>query len=206
MMDVSVGKNIELSQETFQKTLLKDSDVITFSKFHELELPNTFAGQCIIIKDDEALSSLFKIEIVLKCLLDIMCTKRTTNSVIVLSNKNVETFTFLSYANALTVFQKELPYVPILFCCGQSCLLPLPPGETELDVLTHHEGDWCGLIPLGKPVKTTTTGFCWNLNDQILAFGVLISTSNKFDGSGKVYIKNNNPLILTMHVKYSITR
>jgi len=99
---------------------------------------------------------------------------------------------------------KQLLHIPITFCCGQSCIIPILPGETNLIVNTKFEGDWCGLIPFGSPVKTTTTGLKWNLDNQTLAYGSLVSTSNELDGSGKVMIRNDEILIWTMQVRYSI--
>lgn len=39
---------------------------------------------------------------------------------------------------------------------------------------------WCSLVPLNGPVTLSTTGFRWNLTNDVLEFGKFISTSNQF--------------------------
>ena len=61
----------------------------------------------------------------------------------------------------------------------------------------------CGLIPLGQPCKNIQTkGLKWNLNpEDTLAFGKLVSTSNRFaPGVDKIQIDTKNSLLFTMEV------
>ena len=61
----------------------------------------------------------------------------------------------------------------------------------------------CGLIPLGLPCPgVKTSGFKWNLDgDTLLAFGQLVSTSNKFDkNSEKATVETKQPLLLTIEL------
>ncbi|KAI8493547.1 cAMP-dependent protein kinase subunit [Branchiostoma belcheri] len=107
-------------------------------------------------------------------------------------------------ANINTLYEaRSLTSIPVFLLDEVSMAFLLSPGKTVLHVQTGGEGEWCGLVPVGGTCPhVTTTGLKWNLNDQSLKFGELISTSNTFDQSaaGLVTVETNDPLLWTMGV------
>eukprot|EP00058_Branchiostoma_floridae_P027198 XP_002612689.1 hypothetical protein BRAFLDRAFT_229265 [Branchiostoma floridae] len=108
-------------------------------------------------------------------------------------------------ANIHTLYEaRSFTSTPVILVDEVSMACLLAPGKTVLHVQTGGEGEWCGLVPVGGTCQhVTTTGLKWNLNDQPLKFGELISTSNTFDqsASGLVTVETSDPLLWTMGVK-----
>ncbi|XP_045765458.1 thiamin pyrophosphokinase 1 isoform X2 [Maniola jurtina] len=80
----------------------------------------------------------------------------------------------------------------------------LQPGDHIIDIPEESRGykrAGCSLIPVGEPcTSVTTSGLKWNLDNQELKFGKLVSTSNAFDGSEQVKIKCSHTLLWSMKV------
>lgn len=66
-------------------------------------------------------------------------------------------------------------------------------------IVSNPHSKWCSLIPIGNPCTVTTTGLKWNLTNDKLEFGGIISSSNEFNFSEKlVTVVPNNTLLWSL--------
>ena len=124
------------------------------------------------------------------------------SDVLIASNKSFTIPRLFEYMQVMYAGQEALNSRDVLISgvFGHSYTCILPRGHAELEVCSGHEGDYCGLMPLGHPVTLTTTGLVWNLNDQKLQFDLLVSSSNQLDGSDKVTVKSDGTVLWTMGI------
>jgi thiamine pyrophosphokinase len=65
---------------------------------------------------------------------------------------------------------------------GENIATLLAPGKHTIVPQKDVEGPTCGLLPLGGKVdKVITKGLHWDLHNQSLEFGGLVSSSNRMD-------------------------
>ncbi|WAR05590.1 TPK1-like protein [Mya arenaria] len=106
------------------------------------------------------------------------------------------------YEMAVLKANRLAPGLPVYLCDDQNIACLLQQGSHRLHVGTGLEGDSCGLIPVGGQCDhVSTTGLKWNLDNQRLKFGELVSTSNTWAGDNVVTVTTDQPLLWTMNIK-----
>lgn len=109
----------------------------------------------------------------------------------------------LSQLNTLHLFEE-----PIVLLSSCSATWLLKPGSHEINVssLMNKDNDilsrdrWLGLIPVGAPTIVTTSGLKWNLNNQEMKFGGMVSSSNTYSNDPIIKIRADQPLIWSMGI------
>jgi len=79
----------------------------------------------------------------------------------------------------------------------------LRPGRHVIIPLPTIEGPTCGLLPIGGRTTVTSRGLQWDVHEQELAFGHLISSSNRITES-TVYIETSHALVWTTELQLSL--
>ncbi|VDL48934.1 unnamed protein product [Hymenolepis diminuta] len=74
---------------------------------------------------------------------------------------------------------KDLSKFPVILVTESSISCLLEAGDNNIIMDSYPVDQYCGLIPIGKPVKATTIGLRWNLHADLLDFEGLVSTSNR---------------------------
>jgi len=88
--------------------------------------------------------------------------------------------------------------VPLYQLSSDSVSWVLKPGQHKIHIEKPTANQWCGLIPIGKPALITTSGLKWNMVNQKLEFGGLISSSNQFTDAAVVTVETDGPILFTM--------
>jgi len=87
---------------------------------------------------------------------------------------------------------------PVFLCSSHSISWLLRPGKHTI-VVPSPSPEHCGLIPMDGKAIVSTSGLNWNLTNQPLRFGELISTSNRFSKEAKeVFVETDSLLLWTM--------
>ncbi|XP_043261978.1 thiamin pyrophosphokinase 1-like [Colletes gigas] len=109
----------------------------------------------------------------------------------------------LGNINTLYKSDQFIKDVQIIQIANNSLTWLLRPGSHSINIpnLLVQNTSPCGLFPVGAPINSiTTTGLKWNLNNAIMQFGGLVSSSNTY-GSSKVTVNTDSPVLWTMSIK-----
>lgn len=110
----------------------------------------------------------------------------------------------LANVNTLYKVQNIIPNVNVILLASNSLTWLLRENVThsiKIPIELRNNHRWCGLIPMGRPCTVTTTGLKWNLNNTVLEFGKLVSTSNTYGEDSVVTIKSDNEVIWSMCIE-----
>ncbi|KAG8460620.1 hypothetical protein KFE25_011395 [Diacronema lutheri] len=100
-------------------------------------------------------------------------------------------------ANLNMLFRWQGAFAQLLLLSEHSAAFLLAPGEHTIEPNAEVESAVCGLVPLGAPCASVrTSGLRWNLCDQPLAFGGMVSTSNEVVGR-EVHVQTDGALLWT---------
>ena len=109
----------------------------------------------------------------------------------------------LACVNSLYEWNQSHPSIPAFLISDSNLCFLLPVGNNRLTFPPGTEGQFCGLVPMGEPANcVTTTGLKWNVKNEELKFGGLISTSNKFE-LNVVSVETDTPLLFTCTFQYT---
>lgn len=104
--------------------------------------------------------------------------------------------------NTLFKMQQKPPEfsLPLFILSANSLSWLLCEGQHRISIPKEVHQMWCALIPL-EPTVVTTTGLKWNLTNDVMKFGGMVSTSNTYDAEiDVVTIKTDKPLLWSMGI------
>ena len=107
-------------------------------------------------------------------------------------------------ANLNTLFKNQQnPHSrPVYLLSSNALSWLLPVGDNKIYIPGFVRNYWCSLVPIGESCEVSTTGLKWNLSKNMLEFGGIVSTSNKYDGTSEtVFIATDKPLLWSMGIK-----
>jgi thiamine pyrophosphokinase len=89
---------------------------------------------------------------------------------------------------------------PVFILSANSLSWLLGAGDHQIHIPNNVKKLWCALVPL-EATRVTTGGLKWNLTNQIMEFGGIVSTSNKYDGvSDVVTVTTDKALLWSMGI------
>ncbi|ODQ55286.1 Thiamin pyrophosphokinase [Saitoella complicata NRRL Y-17804] len=81
-----------------------------------------------------------------------------------------------------TLYECAQQGIRLYLLSSENVTFLLEPGPNKIVLDKQLLGPACGVMPVGEPVRCTTSGLRWNLEGEEMRFGGLVSTSNLVDG------------------------
>ena len=109
----------------------------------------------------------------------------------------------LACIDSLYQWNNVRPSIPVFLLSESTLCFLIPAGLSSLEFPAGQEDQFCGLVPVGEPAScVTTTGLHWNVTNESMRLGGLISTSNKLNGR-VVTVSTDKPLLFTSTYSYN---
>lgn len=101
--------------------------------------------------------------------------------------------------NTLFLARKILPNASVFLRSSNSLSWLLPAGDHLINIPPRlvRERIWCSLIPIGQRAVCSTSGLRWNLDNRVMEFGSLVSTSNTY-AEQEVEVKTDSAVLWCM--------
>ncbi|XP_058450559.1 thiamin pyrophosphokinase 1 isoform X2 [Malaya genurostris] len=121
------------------------------------------------------------------------------NRVLVLCESSGRIDQIMANINTLFLARSILPSAFVFIRSSNSLSWLLSTGVHQIEIPPRlvHERIWCSLVPIGQRVVCTTSGLRWNLDNRVMEFGSLVSTSNTYS-SPEVEIRTDSPVLWSM--------
>lgn len=124
-------------------------------------------------------------------------------NVVVLCETSGRMDQILANINTLFKNQQQPPQwnqLPAFILSANSLSWLLSEGRHTIDIPETVKNFWCALVPF-EPTTVTTAGLKWNLQDHVLRFGGMVSTSNKYDSTADtVEVTTDKPVLWSMGI------
>lgn len=89
---------------------------------------------------------------------------------------------------------------PVFMLSDNSISWLLSDGHHDIHIPENVKNLWCSMVPF-EPTTVTSSGLKWNLTNQTMRYGGIVSTSNKYDtNEDTVKITTDHPLLWSMGI------
>uniref|UniRef100_A0A6P7F2S4 Thiamin pyrophosphokinase 1 n=1 Tax=Diabrotica virgifera virgifera TaxID=50390 RepID=A0A6P7F2S4_DIAVI len=124
------------------------------------------------------------------------------DTIYVLSDTSGRLDQVMANINTLYKVRNIMSDIDIFLIAASSVSWLLDTGSHEITLPQEliKSKSWCALLPVGAPSIVTTSGLKWNLDEDTLEFGGIVSSSNTYDGTCPINIKTSSPLIWSMSI------